>query len=285
MLHVKLVALFGLAAFSLGATAEAPEAVLGEEAFGNRAVRNNREWPKGLLACVNDKRRVYRRWVNGNEDFCFRGNLAQLNEAIARFAKIDLKKRVLVLEPEPGMTRSFKKKQVPYRWRINAPSGLYRAYVKRQKGEAAMARMFVHLDKMDFLPSELVIPASIHLETPCLDAKDGSKAKAGGRSKAPAKDSTDKKTGAGKQEAKSSRSKTERTSRVPKPKKTARPTGKIKREAGPRQTGAAQPKGKATAKPAPDASQRRRHALTFIRKVRRLWEKAVRAAGKQPKKG
>ena len=247
MLHAKYPVLFGLALAFLGSAPDDVGSGLGEEAFGNKAVRNNKEWPKGLLSCVNDKQRVYRQWVNGNENFYFQGKLAQLNAAIATFAKIELPKRVLVLEPGVGVTRSFGKKKVPYRWRINAPSGLYRAFMKRKSGGAPTARMFVRLDKMNYLPSELMIPASIHLETPCLKTKrptstDGSSGKVDKKH-----DANNGKRGA---DAKAKKAASRRRSKSEEDKES-------------------------TADKA--AAERKRHALTFVRKVRRLWEKTVRA--------
>ena len=50
---------------------------LGEEHFGNRTLNelNYNKWP-GIVLLVNDPSRVYHVWVNGNEKFFYRGDLA-----------------------------------------------------------------------------------------------------------------------------------------------------------------------------------------------------------------
>ncbi|MAG55419.1 MAG: hypothetical protein CMJ83_03925 [Planctomycetes bacterium] len=140
-----------------------PPARLGEEAFGNDPVNKHSEWVKGVVDAANDRRRVYRRWVNGNEDFCFRGDAIAVNAALKLFAKIDDPKKLVVLLPDLGRTRSFENVLVKYVWKINVPSGIYLGMAKRVKGPSAMHLhpvMEIHLTG-GLKAEELELPAGL----------------------------------------------------------------------------------------------------------------------------
>lgn len=96
----------------------------GEEQFGNAPVPANDEWSPGVLAVANDPHRVYRRWVNGNEEFFFAGDTEAVESALARFAAIEAEVREVVLMPNAGRTRSFEDREVAFGWRLYAPSGI-----------------------------------------------------------------------------------------------------------------------------------------------------------------
>ena len=84
--------------------------------------QNYVEW-KGIMPIVNDKARVYQVWVNGNEYFCYKGTTKELNVALAKFAKVEVKNHVVVLRPGPGEQRSFKKTPIPYDWELHVIGG------------------------------------------------------------------------------------------------------------------------------------------------------------------
>jgi len=81
---------------------------LGEEKLGNDPLpdANYAKWP-GLAGVVNDKSRVYYSWVNGNENFYYSGNAAELSAVLARFAAAELKTREVVLVPGPTKVKTF----------------------------------------------------------------------------------------------------------------------------------------------------------------------------------
>lgn len=83
---------------------------LGEEKLGNSPLpdANYAKWP-GLAAVVNDKSRVYYSWVNGNENFYYSGNAAELNGVLARFAAAELKNHEVVLVPGPSKVQTFQR--------------------------------------------------------------------------------------------------------------------------------------------------------------------------------
>lgn len=157
-----------LAAFALTLTTF-PAPPLGEEQFGNDPVRANEEWAGGVVAVANDRHRVYRRWVNDNEEFCFQGDADAVNAALAAFAQIDADVAEVVLMPDAGRTRSFDKTEVLYDWRLYAPSGLVLGMARRE-GEGSLygahATLTVHVTGKAFKAGDLELPASVKLLGP-----------------------------------------------------------------------------------------------------------------------
>ncbi len=154
------------AAFTLTLTT-LPASPLGEEEFGNSPVRANEEWAGGVLAVANDRSRVYRRWVNGNEDFCFKGDAEAVNAALAAFAKIDADVAEVVLMPDAGRMLSFDGKEVLYDWRLYAPSGLVLGAARRGGSlYGAHATLTVHVTGKAFQVGDLELPASVKLLGP-----------------------------------------------------------------------------------------------------------------------
>ncbi|MFT4542538.1 MAG: hypothetical protein ACI841_003994 [Planctomycetota bacterium] len=113
----------------LGATTQ-PAPTLGEESFGNGPVPANAEWAEGLLSVANHPQRVYRRWVNGNEEFFYAGETNQLNSVLTRFARIEAPYRDVIFMPQAGETQSFEGKAVSYNWSVYAPSGIMLAMAR-----------------------------------------------------------------------------------------------------------------------------------------------------------
>ncbi|MCP3919041.1 MAG: hypothetical protein GY711_26145 [bacterium] len=97
---------------------------MGEEEFGNKPKPEQPDWAGGVVTLANDTHRVYRRWVNGNEEFFFQGDSAAVNVALEQFARVAAPVREVVLMPAAGRTESFEGKRVDYGWRLYAPSGL-----------------------------------------------------------------------------------------------------------------------------------------------------------------
>lgn len=104
---------------------------LGTESFGNAPVANQPDWAVGVVDVANSKARVYSQWVNGNENFFFRGNAQALNEAIAKFVAVKDKVRELVLLPGTGETHTFDRKPIAFDWQLHVPSGIYKAVAKK----------------------------------------------------------------------------------------------------------------------------------------------------------
>jgi hypothetical protein len=122
MAAISFVALFVLPAAALA---------LGEEGFGNAPRPQQPDWADGVVDVVNLKSRVYFRWVNGNEDFFYRGDALALNEALRRFALINDDARQVILLPGSGRAQTFQGKQVEFEFQFHVPSGIYRAVTKR----------------------------------------------------------------------------------------------------------------------------------------------------------
>ncbi len=72
---------------------------LGTENFGDRPVKSASDWPEGLLATAQSQGRVYWRWVNGDEFFCYRGGAEAFNEFLKKFSLIKTSAHQLYIEP------------------------------------------------------------------------------------------------------------------------------------------------------------------------------------------
>src|SRR5262245_15341995 len=104
---------------------------LGMETFGNAPAAKQPDWAEGILEVVNLKSRVSSQWVNGNENFFYRGNAQTLNEALQKYAAVKDDVRQLILLPGSGQTQTFARKPVPYDWQLHVPSGIYKAVAKK----------------------------------------------------------------------------------------------------------------------------------------------------------
>src|SRR6516162_10429648 len=77
---------------------------LATETFGNAPAVKQPDWAEGVLDVVNLKSRVYSQWVNGNENFFYRGDAQALNEALRKYAAVKADVRQLILLPGSGKT-------------------------------------------------------------------------------------------------------------------------------------------------------------------------------------
>jgi hypothetical protein len=105
---------------------------LAYETFGNAPVTKQPEWAEGVIDVVNLKTRVYAYWVNGNENFFYRGNARALNEALRQYAAVKADAREVILLPGTGKRQSFDRKPIDFDWQFHVPGGLYKARAKKK---------------------------------------------------------------------------------------------------------------------------------------------------------
>lgn len=98
----------------------------GEEHLGNDPVSGqDYETPEGLLVALNNRNRVYRRWVNGNEKFFYRGDTIALNAFLEDFSKIKSDRLEVVLRPGPAETTTFDQEtKIKYDWQLHIVGGI-----------------------------------------------------------------------------------------------------------------------------------------------------------------
>lgn len=109
---------------------------LGEETFGNKpfADANFGDWPNAMPV-INDTHRVYHSWVNGNENFYFRGDTEALNRALKSFAEVKAEKLTVILRPAPGSVSSFDGKQkFAFSWQLHLLGGVAKNMSTRDQG-------------------------------------------------------------------------------------------------------------------------------------------------------
>jgi hypothetical protein len=117
------LALLLLGTLLIGATAAR---ALGMEDFGNAPLNdvNYQSWP-GVMSTINHPSRVYHWWVNGNEKFFYEGDTAALSDVLRRFATTGTERRVVVLRPGPGETKSFdQSKTIRFHWSLHLLGGI-----------------------------------------------------------------------------------------------------------------------------------------------------------------
>jgi hypothetical protein len=126
---MKLAAITAL--LTLSFVFPAPVLALGMETFGNAPAVKQPDWAEGVLDVVNLKSRVYSQWVNGNENFFYRGDAQALNEALRKYAAVKADVRQVILLPGSGKTQTFAGKALGFDWQLHVPSGIYKAMSKR----------------------------------------------------------------------------------------------------------------------------------------------------------
>lgn len=148
---------------------------LGMETFGNKplAEGNYTDW-KGIMPVVNDKARVYRWWVNGNEHFFYKGTTKELNAALANFAKIEVEKHEVVLRPGPGIAHTFDRKEIPHNWELHINGGISKHLLTRDKGDEVWSKdpVLTIYTGGDIDLAKLEIPEGVTLlDTPALSKR------------------------------------------------------------------------------------------------------------------
>jgi hypothetical protein len=118
---------WGLAMILLLACGASRVWALGTEDFGASPLSelNYKEWP-GVVPLVNDPSRVYHCWVNGNEQFFYRGDAAACNNALTNLARVAAGPHEVVLRPGPGTTHSFHGREIQFDWMLHLVGGVVR---------------------------------------------------------------------------------------------------------------------------------------------------------------
>src|SRR5262245_44235735 len=127
---MKLVVGTALATLLLASPARA--LALATETFGNAPTVKQPDWAEGVLGVVNLKSRVYSYWVNGNENFFYRGDAQALSEALRQFAAVKDDVRQLILLPGAGKAQSLRGQAIAFDWQFHVPSGIYKAVSGRK---------------------------------------------------------------------------------------------------------------------------------------------------------
>lgn len=110
---------------------------LGTEEFGDRPIEISCEWYDGVAAVAKSPGRVYSRWVNGGEIFCYRNDTNGFNEALRKFAAISAPRRRLTIRKEVGIEKSFDGKEISFDWKLEVVSGISRFVLLSEKGMKA----------------------------------------------------------------------------------------------------------------------------------------------------
>ena len=139
---------------------------MGTESFGNKPVTAQPQWPSGVVAAINLKSRVYSRWVNGNESFYFKGSAKALNQALKRFAALDIEAREVIILPRKGGARTFRGTTVACDWELRVPSGIFLAVAKKDLNASVhpvLPTLVVYLGSPKIRLDKFVIPSGLEL--------------------------------------------------------------------------------------------------------------------------
>ena len=141
---------------------------LGTEEFGNKPLSalNYPNW-KGIIDVVNDKSRVYQRWVNGNEHMYYEGGIDDLNRVLKSLAAAEMPVHEVVLRPDAGVTNSFDatKPPIKFNWQLHVVTGIARSLTNSDKGDFVWPkhpRLTIHTAG-DFDFSKLAVPKEVKL--------------------------------------------------------------------------------------------------------------------------
>src|SRR5205823_7677599 len=98
---------------------------LAMEDFGNASASelNYKDWP-GVMPLIDNHCRVYHWWCNGNEQFFYRGDTADLNDALKKFAAITAKTHEILIVPDAGVTQTFSSKEIHFDWDLHLVGGI-----------------------------------------------------------------------------------------------------------------------------------------------------------------
>lgn len=110
---------------------------LGEEELGNGPVNaaNYVDRP-GIMPVINDTHRVYRWWVNGHEQFFYRGDSIGVNSLLEKFAGVKSDRLEVVLRPAPAQTTTFDQStDISFNWKLQLIGGIAGHMGRRDKGE------------------------------------------------------------------------------------------------------------------------------------------------------
>ena len=121
------------------------------------------DWPKGIMAIPRHPSRVYSIWVNGNENFYYKADLAQVNELLALFSKARLRDHEVWIESGKPQVQSFQKAVFAYNVDLQVLSGIALAMHEREEGsDGSEPRLTVYIDNA--VPADkLVLPDNLVL--------------------------------------------------------------------------------------------------------------------------
>ncbi len=158
-----------LACFCIGSQAQQAFG-LGMEAFGpaGERVGMQPDWPKNVEGLLSHSARVYWRDVNGDDHSYYNGGISEINELLALFSKVGLKKRqVIILAGSPNVSSFNGEKKIPYAAEYHLPGGLYLWHAKEHIKTGlypTVPRLLIHVsnDWVDDL-AKLEIPKNVVL--------------------------------------------------------------------------------------------------------------------------
>lgn len=137
---------------------------LGTEEFGDRPIEISCDWYDGVAEVANSPGRVYSRWVNGGEIFCYKSDTKAFNKALKKFADISAPRRRLIIRKEVGIEKSFHGKEISFDWKLEFTGGISRTVLLHRKGMNAKEiypSIAVFLGSGNIKLGELTIPAGI----------------------------------------------------------------------------------------------------------------------------
>jgi hypothetical protein len=94
---------------------------------------NYTDWP-GIMPVINHTTRVYQVWVNGTEAFFYKGDTAELNDCLKKFAGLGAEVREVLIRPGPAKTKTFDGDAVPYDWQLNIHGGVSKHLTTLDRG-------------------------------------------------------------------------------------------------------------------------------------------------------
>lgn len=117
---MRTILLLALSATLCGVTATEVLALGGLHPAGKIASDYKKDWPGGLPDLINSADRVCGYWVNANDFFYYRGDVASLNAFLAAYGKLpDIALTVVIhtgSKPETGALGGDQK--TPYDWNV-----------------------------------------------------------------------------------------------------------------------------------------------------------------------
>jgi hypothetical protein len=159
----RSIMLFVCVLFSCGLSVDSAFG-LGTEEFGDRPIEISCEWYDGVAQVAKSPGRVYSRWVNGGEIFCYKSDTKGINKVLKRFAAVSAPRRTLIIRKEKGIQKSFHGKEISFDWKLEVVGGISRAVLLHQKGMKAKElypSITLFLGNRNIKLDELDVPAGI----------------------------------------------------------------------------------------------------------------------------
>ncbi|UCG48823.1 MAG: HEAT repeat domain-containing protein [Phycisphaerales bacterium] len=95
------------------------------EQCGNKPFHevNYKDWP-GIMPVVNHTTRVYQIWVNGSQNFYYKGDAAALNDCLKKFSALKVPVREVLIRPGPATTKTLEGQRIAYDWQLSIMGGI-----------------------------------------------------------------------------------------------------------------------------------------------------------------